>query len=95
MIYVSPPDIEVRIELLKMYLSGRPMGNVNIKEFASLLEGYSCSDIRNIVDESARLALKGGELIENKHLSDAIYRNPSSLSADIFSKYKEFRGRGL
>ena len=95
MIYVGPPDMEARIELLKMYLSHRPLGNVEIEKFARLLEGYSCSDIRNICDEAARLAFKQDSLIENEHLSEAIHRNPSSLSVDVLLKYEKLQQRGI
>jgi len=95
MIYVEPPDLEARIQLLEMYLSGRPLGKVDIDNIASLLEGYSCSDIHNITNEAARLALKEGKPIDNTHLEKAIRRNPSSLSPDILLKYKKFQQRGI
>lgn len=95
MIYVGPPDIEARIELLKMYLSHRPIGNIDFHNFAKLLDGYSCSDIQNITNEAARLALKENKPINSEHLSEAIRRNPSSLSLDILSMYKDFQQRGI
>lgn len=94
-IYVGPPDFEARKELLIMYLSDRPQANLDIENFAEILDGYSCSDIRNIIDESARLALREGKPIDNEHLKEAIRRNPSSLSSDILSKYKNFQQRGI
>jgi transitional endoplasmic reticulum ATPase len=95
LIYVGPPDFEARKELLIMYLSDRPQANLDIENFAEILDGYSCSDIRNIIDESARLALREGKPIDNEHLKEAIRRNPSSLSSDILSKYKTFQQRGI
>ncbi|MEA2067472.1 MAG: ATP-binding protein [Thermotogota bacterium] len=95
MIYVEPPDSEARIQLLEMYLSGRPLGKVDIGNIASLLEGYSCSDIRNIANESARLAFREEKAIDNNYLEKAIDRNPSSLSPDILLKYKKFQQRGI
>ncbi len=95
MILVEPPDFEARIELLKMYLSHRPLANFQFEDFAKLLEGYSCVDIRHLADESARLAKKEGKLIDEKHLTEAIRRNPPSLSADILSKYTSFQQRGI
>lgn len=95
MIYVGPPDPEARIELLRIYLSHRPIDNVDFHNFAELLEGYSCSDIQNITNEAARLALKENKPINSEHLSEAIRRNPSSLSLEILSMYKDFLQRGI
>jgi tetratricopeptide (TPR) repeat protein len=94
MIYVGPPDMEARIESLKMYLSDRPVENIDIVKLARLLEGYPYRDIHFIVDEAARIALKGGSLfIDNEHMIEAIHRNPSSLTPTTLSKYKKFRQR--
>ncbi len=95
MIYVGTPDPEARIELLRMYLSHRPIDNINFHNFAELLEGYSCSDIQNITNEAARFALKEKKPINSEHLSEAIRRNPSSLSLEILSMYKDFHQRGI
>lgn len=94
-IYVGPPDTEARVGLLEMYLSGRPLGNIETKKIASLLESYSCSDVRNIVIEAARLAFKEDKPIDNGHLAEAIRRNPSSLSSEILLKYNNFQQRGI
>lgn len=94
MIYVGPPDMETRIELLKMYLSDRPVENIDITKLARLLEGYPYRDICFIIDEAARLALKEGSLfINNEHLMEAVRRNPSSLTATVLSKYKHLGHR--
>ncbi|MCI0614759.1 ATP-binding protein [bacterium] len=95
MIYVGPPDTEARIGLLEMYLSGRPVGEVETKKIAGLLDGYSCSDIHNITNEAARIAFKEGKPIDVAHLVEAIRRNPSSLSSEILSKYNNFQQRGI
>ncbi|MBI4383788.1 MAG: ATP-binding protein, partial [Nitrospinae bacterium] len=96
MVYIGPPDLEARIQALKMYLQDRPVENIDVLRFARALEGYPYSDISNIVDESARLALREGKLfIRNEHLEEAVRRNPSSLTATGLAKYKNFQQRGI
>jgi len=95
LIYVGPPDLEARRELLKLYLQHRPTVDVDIEKYAKQLAGYSCKDINYITDESARMALKEDKPIDNNHIDEAIRRNPSSLSDDILSKYKTFQQRGM
>ncbi|MBI5427480.1 MAG: tetratricopeptide repeat protein [Nitrospinae bacterium] len=95
-IYIGPPDLEARIQALKMYLQDRPAENIDVLRFARALEGYPYSDISNIVDESARLALREGKLfIRNEHLEEAVRRNPSSLTATGLAKHKNFQQRGI
>ena len=94
MAYVGPPDMEARIESLQMYLSDRPVENIDFTKLARLLEGYSYRDIHFITDEASRLALRGGSLfIGNEHMTEAIHHNPSSLTSAVLSKYKNFRHR--
>lgn len=95
LIFVGPPDFDARIELLKIYLADRPLGQVHLEEFSQQLEGYSCSDIRNICDEAARLALKQQQPIETEHVKDSIKRNPPSLTPDILAKYADSQQRGI
>jgi SpoVK/Ycf46/Vps4 family AAA+-type ATPase len=96
MIFVGPPDLEARIESLRMCLADRPVENIDITRYARMLDGYPYSDISNIANEAARLALRGGDLfISNEHVAEAIRRNPSSLTATALSRYKSFQQRGI
>lgn len=97
MIYVAPPDNEARIELLKMYLQGRPLaGNIDYAEVSNKLEGYASSDVKNITDEAARFALKENATgISIEHLWGAIKRNPSSITPEIIAKYSGYVNRGI
>jgi SpoVK/Ycf46/Vps4 family AAA+-type ATPase len=95
LIYVEPPDLEARIDLLKMYLKNRPQDPINFEAIALLIEGYSCSDVKNILDESARAAMKQGIPINQTQIIASIERNPSSLSNEIISKYENLKQRGI
>jgi SpoVK/Ycf46/Vps4 family AAA+-type ATPase len=95
LIYVEPPDLEARIDLLKMYLKNRPQDPINFEAIALLIEGYSCSDVKNILDESARAAMKQGIPINQAQIIASIERNPSSLSNEIISKYEYLKQRGI
>src|SRR5436190_4545612 len=59
LIYVGPPDVEARREMLALHLEGRPVAaDLEIESLAQALQGYSASDIRFLVDEAARAALR-------------------------------------
>ena len=56
-IFVGPPDLEARAEALKLYLQGRPQDNINILLLAEETEYYTYSELEQIVNDSARIAL--------------------------------------
>lgn len=95
LVYVEPPDLEARIDLLKIYLQNRPHDPIGFSEIARTLEGYSCSDVKNIIDDAARIALKQGIPIIQDHIIDSISRNPSSLTGDVIAKYSSQFQRGI
>jgi transitional endoplasmic reticulum ATPase len=95
-VFVGPPDLEARLQALDLFFQDRPVDRIDFGKHAKNLEGYPFSDISNIADESARLALRQGKLfIANEHLAEAIRRNPSSLSSQTLSRYRNFQQRGI
>ena len=96
-IYVGPPDDDARVELLKMYLNGRPIGGeIDYQGVAAKLDGYSSSDIKFIADEAARIALKQkASGISMEHLWGAIKKSPASITPDMIAKYSDHVDRGI
>lgn len=95
-IFVGPPDEEARKALLEMYLHNRPVvQGLDLLDLSKKLEGYSCSDIKNLVDEAARLAVREKALNINEfHFLKAIKRNPPGIDRSVLAKYAKFKGRG-
>lgn len=95
-IFVGPPDEEARKALLEMYLYNRPVvRGFDLLNLSKKLEGYSCSDIKNLVDEAARLAVREKALnINELHFLKAIKRNPPGIDRSVLAKYAKFKGRG-
>jgi SpoVK/Ycf46/Vps4 family AAA+-type ATPase len=59
-----------------------------------VLEGYSASDIKLLVDEASRIALKRRELISTSTLLAALERVSASITTDDVQKYSTFPSRG-
>lgn len=61
LIYVPPPDLECRREILKINIFENKMpvkeGDINIEELAKATEGYSGAEITLIVREAGLFAL--------------------------------------
>ena len=91
-IYLAPPDLEARKEMFKLHLQGRPTeSDINIEKLAELTSLYVASDIKFLVNEASRNALKERTKICQSHLETAIKVNPPSISEKQLKKYEIFR----
>jgi AAA+ superfamily predicted ATPase len=57
-IYIPPPDLEGRRDILRIHLKGKPVKAVDVEELAKETEGFSGADIANVVNEVAVTAMK-------------------------------------
>ena len=90
-IYVPHPDSKARTELFNMYLENRPVSkDINTKLFSSATEGYSASDIREITNIAAKIALKNNSEINFKIMIDSINRLKSSLTDEMINEYQKY-----
>ncbi len=96
LIYVGPPDAEARREMLALHLEGRPLAaDFDVAALAEALEGYSASDIRFLVDEAARDALKRRQDITNESFRSAMARIQPSVTPEIEAQYRSIEQRGV
>ena len=88
--YVGPPDHEAREAIFEVHLSGRPRDPaINCDELARLAKGRVGSDIKFLVDEAAREALRtGDDKIRMEHLQGAIRRNGPSVGPEDLAQYE-------
>ncbi|MBP7861465.1 ATP-binding protein [bacterium] len=97
LIYVGPPDLEARKDMLKLHLRNRPVGeSLDIDVFASKLDGYSASDLKFLVDEAARAAMRASLApISINHFLEAQKKVPASIKFEDEVKYEGFYERGV
>jgi transitional endoplasmic reticulum ATPase len=97
-IYIGLPDVAARRKMLDLYLRNRPLGGLDLDRIATLLEGYSGADIRNLCDKAAAEAFlesieRGEDATIDERLMDRILGEvkPSVKPADLekFLKYAE------
>lgn len=94
LILIPPPDAEARQAMLEFHLNDRPVeASLDTPGIAAVLEGYSASDIKLLVEEAARMALKRQGLIATRTLLAALERVPASITADDMQRYELFRSR--
>jgi len=91
-IYLAPPDLTARKEMFKLHLQDRPTEkDIDINKLADLTNLYVASDIKFLVNEASRNALKERTRIKQEHLEAAIKTNPPSISEKQLKKYETFR----
>lgn len=68
LVYVPVPDLEARIEILKIHTKGKPLDEgINLEELAKEMDNYTGAEIAAVCNEAVMLAirdliLEGGEL---------------------------------
>ena len=100
-IYVPLPDLPARKQLLEMLISKLPSGaNVDIDSLARRLEGYSGSDIKDLVQDAYMRVVReyferGGELrpLTNEDFEEALKRRRPSVDERMLRAYQEWSER--
>jgi transitional endoplasmic reticulum ATPase len=87
-IYLSPPDKAAREAMFELYLKTRPIDlAVDYEKLASLTENYVSSDIKFLIDEASRQALKVKSRITMQILQTVIKDNKPSVTLKEINKY--------
>ena len=75
---VGLPDDEARIDLLKLCMANRKQEEIEWKTCAARLNGYTCAEVRHVVNEAARGALQHERPIITEDVMRAADSNPPS-----------------
>lgn len=75
-IAVDRPDMQGRLEILKVHQKGKPVApDVDLSAVARRTPGFTGADLSNVLNEAALLTARGnGKLIDNNMLDEAIDR---------------------
>ena len=93
LIYVSPPDLEARADMFKMYLMNRPCEPVmNYELLAKLSDRYTCSDIEYVTAQAARNTVKSNaDVITQDMVLKIVNVYQPSLSEKDIEEYSKFK----
>lgn len=92
-IYVPPPDVEARLQILRVHTRSSPLAeDVDLEEFALKTELFSGADLENLCREAALYALEDGGMsvskVEHKHFIEALCTVKPSLTTTQLHKCK-------
>ena len=88
-IFIGPPDFEARYELFQIYLKERPLKNIDWARLAEETEIYTCAEIEELANESARIALADRRNIETQDIINAKKIVTPSLTAEEVEKMRD------
>ena len=93
-IYVPPPNEEVRAEILSIHL-GKFAKQFDLKAIAKMTEGFSAADIKAISDDIKMALLKKDlagkkQMLSQAELKKIISSRKSSITANLLEVYKQF-----
>lgn len=91
-VYLPPPDKNAREAMFKLYLKDRPIDlGLDYEKLASLTENYVSSDIKFLIDEASRKALKTRSRITMSIFLEVICNNKPSVSLTEIEKYEDLK----
>jgi cell division protease FtsH len=74
-IFVSPPDVSGREEIMKVHTRGKPLGNVDLAMIARQTSGLTGADLANLCNEAAIFAARQNrEFIAHADFDSALER---------------------
>jgi transitional endoplasmic reticulum ATPase len=92
LIYVDIPDYESRYAMFEMYCRNRPLDpNIDFERLSGMTENFVSSDIKYIINEASRNALKGKVNINQIHFEKVIENTQPSISQKQIESYTQFR----
>ncbi|MEW5759624.1 MAG: AAA family ATPase, partial [Candidatus Thermoplasmatota archaeon] len=99
-IYIPPPDFDERIDIVKVHLLGKPIGeDIDLIELAKKTERFSGADIANLVKEAAtaamRRSMKTGQLtfVSMDDFLECLPRIKPSISLAMIDEFEKIKMR--
>jgi transitional endoplasmic reticulum ATPase len=81
-IFIGPPDLEARMEMIKLFMQDRPQKEIDWPGLAEKTEYYTSAELEHLIDESAKKAFQDGRPITIDDIQSAIHENPPRLNAE-------------
>lgn len=95
LIYVPPPDIDSRLQILHIHTQHTPISDdVDLQWVAQQTDMYTGADLQNLVREACICALHDGlsqQYVNNKHFQSALNLVQPSLSSSIMQQYQHIQ----
>lgn len=92
-VYVPPPDVKARLEILKVHTRKMPLSeDVDLQKIAEITEYYTGADLEALCREAAMTALREDltpKKVSMKHFEEALKAVQPSLTPEDLKAYEE------
>ncbi|ORZ12217.1 P-loop containing nucleoside triphosphate hydrolase protein [Absidia repens] len=92
LIYVPPPDLEARLEILQIHTRQIPLADdVDLNVISLMTELYTGADLQNVCREAAMMALRRDPYTQHVTMSDfeeSMATIPPSITTDMLESYQ-------
>ncbi|MHA1531021.1 MAG: CDC48 family AAA ATPase [Candidatus Heimdallarchaeota archaeon] len=92
-VLIPPPDQKSRLKILQIFTKEMPIAkDVNLKQIAKEIEGFSGADIESLCREAAMLSLRedmNASIVLMKHFADARKKVYASITAETMKYYEK------
>ncbi len=97
-LYVPPPDVEGRLEALKVHTRGMALGgDVDLERVAEATERYTGAELAAVCREAAMAALRedvvGAVAVAGRHFDAAVAGVVPALATDVLERYEAWPPR--
>ena len=95
MIYIEPPNLTARKQILEINLKNIPLDKeVDLDKLAELCEGYSGAEVVSVCTQSSLNAIREDKealFLCQKHFLDAIQSTQKRITNEMILFYQNFR----
>jgi transitional endoplasmic reticulum ATPase len=88
-VFIGPPDIEARLELIKQFMQDRPQKDMNWPELAEKTDFYTSAEIEHLIDEAAKYAFQERRPIIQQDIHSVMGANPPRLNKEKIEEMKK------
>jgi transitional endoplasmic reticulum ATPase len=87
-IFIGPPDLEARVELIRQFMQDRPQKALNWLDLGEKTESYTIAELELVVEEGAKKAFQDLRPITTEDILSAIRENPPRLNEAAIEEHK-------
>ncbi|KAJ3280991.1 hypothetical protein HK104_000276 [Borealophlyctis nickersoniae] len=94
-LYVPPPDLTTRKEILQVHTRGMPLSpRIDLEDLARRTERYTGADLKGVCREAGMEGVRSrGDVVEPEHFDVALAAIPPTLSEEMLKQYEVFERR--
>ena len=88
-IFIGPPDLEARVELIRQFMQDRPQKPMNWLDLGDKTESYTIAELELVIEEGAKKAFEDLRPIATEDILSAIRENPPRLNEAAVEEHKK------